>query len=94
MPPVLIWIPEAQSGKSGSFDAMSQDQGSKLEGLFVSGQMHWASIDERMEDVSEQMGVAIDHLQKIEENTGTSAKHLAEINNYIKKMERDGIKVK
>lgn len=84
----------SQSGKSGSFDAMSQDQGSKLEGLFVSGQMHWASIDERMEDVSEQMGVAIDHLQKIEENTGTSAKHLAEINNYIKKMERDGIKVK
>lgn len=84
----------SQSGKSGSFDAMSQDQGSKLEGLFVSGQMHWASIDERMEDVSEQMGVAIDHLQKIEENTGTSAKHLAEINNYIKRMERDGIKVK
>lgn len=84
----------SQNGKSGSFDAMSQDQGTKLEGLFVSGQMHWASIDERMEDVSEQMGVAIDHLQKIEENTGTSAKHLAEINNYIKKMERDGIKVK
>lgn len=84
----------SQSGKSGSFDAMTHDQGTKLEGLFVSGQMHWASIDERMEDVSEQMGVAIDHLQKIEENTGTSAKHLAEINNYIKKMERDGIKVK
>lgn len=84
----------SQSGKSGSFDAMTHDQGTKLEGLFVSGQMHWASIDERMEDVSEQMGVAIDHLQKIEENTGTTAKHLEEIKSSIKKMERDGIKVK
>ena len=84
----------SQSGKSGSFDAMSQGQGTKLEGLFVSGQMRWASIDERMEDVSEHMGVGIDHLQMIEEITGTSAKRLAEINNYIKKMELDGIKVK
>lgn len=42
-----------QSGKPGGFAAMSQEQGTKLEGLFVSGQMHWASIDERMQDVSE-----------------------------------------
>ena len=84
----------SQSGKSGGFTAMSQDQGTKLEGLFVSGQMHWSSIDDKMSDVSEQMGSAVDHLRRIEENTGTSAKHLGEIKDDIKKIVRDGLKMK
>ena len=83
-----------QTGKAGSFSAMSQEQGTKLEGLFTSGQMHWASIDERMQDVSEQMGTAVDHLRRIEENTGNSARHLDEIKNDIKKIIRDGLKMK
>ena len=73
---------------------MSQEQGTKLEGLFVSGQMHWASIDERMQDVSEQMGAAVDHLRRIEENTGTSASHLGKIEEEIRKINRDGVKCK
>ena len=84
----------SQSGKAGSFNAMSQEQGTKLEGLFTSGQMHWASIDEQMQDVSEQMGTAVDHLRRIEENTGNSARHLDEIKNDIKKIIRDGLKMK
>lgn len=84
----------SQSGKSGGFTAMSQDQGTKLEGLFVSGQMHWSSMDDKMSDVSEQMGAAVDHLRRIEENTGTSARHLGEIKEDIKKIVRDGLKMK
>lgn len=83
-----------QTGKAGSFSAMIQEQGTKLEGLFTSGQMHWASIDEQMQDVSEQMGTAVDHLRRIEENTGNSARHLDEIKNDIKKIIRDGLKMK
>lgn len=83
-----------QTGKAGSFSTMSQEQGTKLEGLFTSGQMHWASIDEQMQDVSEQMGTAVDHLRRIEENTGNSARHLDEIKNDIKKIIRDGLKMK
>lgn len=83
-----------QTGKAGSFSAMSQEQGTKLEGLFTSGQMHWASIDEQMQGVSEQMGTAVDHLRRIEENTGNSARHLDEIKNDIKKIIRDGLKMK
>ena len=83
-----------QTGKAGSFSAMSQEQGTKLEGLFTSGQMHWASIDEQMQDVSEQMGTAVDHLRRIEENTGNSARHLGEIKEDIKKIIRDGLKMK
>lgn len=84
----------SQSGKAGAFSAMSQEQGTKLEGMFVSGQMHWASIDETVEDVSETMNVAVGHLRKIEENTGYCKDSLEEIKAEIKKMIRDGIKVK
>ena len=83
-----------QAGRAGSFNAMSQEQGTKLEGLFTSGQMHWASIDERMQDVSEQMAGAVDHLRRIEENTGSSARHLGEIKEDIRKILRDGLRVK
>lgn len=83
-----------QSGKAGAFMAMSQDQGTKLEGLFVSGQMHWASIDDRVEDVAGKMDAAQQHLKKIEDNTGSSAASLSAIKDEIKKIVRDGIKVK
>ena len=84
----------SQTGRAGSFNAMSQEQGTKLEGLFTSGQMHWASIDEQMQDVSEQMAGAVDHLRRIEENTGSSARHLGEIKEDIRKILRDGLRVK
>lgn len=83
-----------QSGRSGAFMTMSQDQGTKLEGLFVSGQMHWASIDDRVEDVAGKMDAAQQHLKKIEDNTGSSAASLSAIKDEIKKIVRDGIKVK
>lgn len=83
-----------QSGRSGAFMTMSQDQATKLEGLFVSGQMHWASIDDRVEDVAKKMSAAQEHLRKIEENTGNSAASLKEIGADVKKMIRDGVKVR
>lgn len=83
-----------QTGKSGSFNAMNQEQGTKLEGMFTSGLMHWASMDEQIQDVSSQMGTALDHLSRIEENTGNSARHLADIKEDIKKIIRDGLKMK
>lgn len=82
-----------QSGKAGAFTTMSQDQAGKLEGLFVSGQIHWASIDDKMTDVSVQIGAAGDTLKRIEEHTGSSALSLEEIKNDIKIIKRDGLKV-
>lgn len=84
----------SQSGKSGGFTAMSQDQGTKLEGLFVSVQMHTASIDEQMEDVSDKMSQATESLRKIEENTGHTAETLDNVAEDIKKIIRDGIKTR
>lgn len=84
----------SQSAKSGSFDTMTQDQGTKLEGMFTSGLQHWSSMDSRLENVSEKMDTAEGHLARIAENTGASAGHLSEIKEDIKKMIRDGLKVK
>lgn len=84
----------SQSAKAGGFNAMTQDQGTKLEGMFTSGLQHWSSIDDKMENVIDKMNVAEGHLARIEENTGSSAAHLAEIKEEIRKIIRDGLKMK
>lgn len=84
----------SQSGRAGAYTAMSQEQGTKLEGLCTTSAMHLSSMDEKMQDVSAQMGTAVDSLRRIEENTGNSAKHLGEIKDDIKKIIRDGLKMK
>ena len=84
----------SQSAKAGGFTAMTQDQGTKLEGMFTGGLQHWSSMDERLESVAEKMDTAEGHLARIAENTGVSAGHLGELKEVIKKMIRDGLKVK
>ena len=84
----------SQSAKAGGFTAMTQDQGTKLEGMFTSGLQHWSSIDKQLESVVEKMDTAEGHLARIAENTGVSAGHLGELKEVIKKMIRDGLKVK
>ncbi|WP_270368666.1 viral A-type inclusion protein [Bacteroides stercoris] len=84
----------SQSAKAGGFTAMTQDQGTKLEGMFTSGLQHWSSMDDRLENVVEKMDTAEGHLARIAENTGVSAGHLGELKEVIKKMIRDGLKVK
>lgn len=84
---------QSQSGRAGVYTAMSQDQGTKLEGIGTSIQMHTVSIDENVEDVSQKMGVALDRLAKIEENTGDTARNTREINEKLDQIIRDGIKI-
>lgn len=83
-----------QSAKAGGYTAMTYDQGTKLEGMFTGGLQHWSSMDDRLESVSEKMDTAEGHLAHIAENTGVSAGHLGEIKDEIKKIIRDGLKVK
>ena len=84
----------SQSAKAGGYTAMTYDQGTKLEEMFTGGLQHWSSMDDRLESVSEKMDTAEGHLARIAENTGVSAGHLGEIKDEIKKMIRDGLKVK
>lgn len=80
-----------QSGRSGSYSAMSQDQGTKLEGLFVSVQGHVISIDGWVEDVAARMSAAEGYLRDIAANTKNSDEKLGKILELVEKMERDGI---
>lgn len=84
----------SQSAKQGGFAAMTQDQGTKLEGMFTSGLQHWSGMHTIMESVSDKMSSAENHLARISENTGTSASHLGEIKEEIRKIIRDGLKMK
>lgn len=84
---------QSQSGKAGVYTAISQEQGTKLEGIGTSIQMHTVSIDEKVEDVSQKMGAALDRLAKIEENTGDTARNTREINEKLEQIIRDGIKI-
>ncbi|MCM1295679.1 MAG: tail tape measure protein [Muribaculaceae bacterium] len=84
----------SQSGKAGAFTAMSQDQGTKLEGLFTSVQMHTANMDAALERVAEKMSIAEGHLVRIAENTGASAGHLKEIRTALETIKRDGLRTR
>ena len=84
----------SQSGKAGSYAAMSQDQGTKLEGLFVSVQGHVANIDSIAEDVAAKMSVAESYLAKIADNTEANAVTAEEIKVILLRIVRDGIKTK
>lgn len=84
----------SQSGKSGSFNAMSQDQGTKLEGLFTSVQGHVANIDLTVENVIDKMNSAETYLSKIADNTEANARSAEEIKGIIEKLVRDGIKMR
>lgn len=85
---------ESQTGKSGGFTAMTQDQGTKLEGLFTSGLQHLSAMDANIETVADRMSTAESHLARIAENTGVSAAQLKEIKEQIYAIKRDGLKMK
>ena len=79
-----------QSGRAGAYTAMSQDQGTKLEGLFTSVQMHAASIDERLDGFMDAFGMLCDTIGKILANTDK----LPEMADDIRELKTNGIKLR
>lgn len=84
----------SQTGKAGTFTTMTQDQGTKLEGLFTSNLQHLSSIDSQLLDMAAMMNTAESHLVLIAENTGVSASQLKDIKTQVDKIIRDGLKLK
>ncbi len=82
---------ESQSAKSGGFQTLTQDQGTKLEGLFTSLQMHGASVDDKMDDLGDSLHEALEVLGAIAEHTAYCL-FLKQIAEDIGAMKRDGIK--
>lgn len=83
----------SQTGKSGSFTTLTQDQGTKLEGLFTNNLRHLSSIDAQLPGMAQQMTLAEGHLARIAANSEYLRK-LDDIAQDIQKIRRDGVKVK
>ena len=83
-----------QSGKSGAFQTMSQDTGTKLEGLFTYLQIHAISIDDKLDDIGSGIYGIGAKLAEVAENTKRSADKLDEVAEEIKTIKRDGLKMK
>lgn len=81
-----------QQGRTGAYTAMSQEQGTKLEGLFTSAQDHLSSIDKKMGDFDAAMGRALEFLGTIAANTAY-CKMLEDVVEYLEKMDRNGMKI-
>ena len=82
-----------QTGKSGAFDALTQEQGTKLEGLMTSEQIHSASIDENVDNIADGLGDAVTHLRNIDEHTGETNEKLEVVIGWMEKYDRDGLKM-
>lgn len=85
---------QKQQAKPGdAFKALTQEQGTKLEGLFTAGQMHWASIDKTLSSASVDMRTASATLLAIKEDT-VFLRYLRPMADDIAVMLRDGLKIK
>lgn len=80
----------SQSARAGAYTAMSQEQGTKLEGLFTSVQMHAASIDETLDGFMDTFGQLCDTIGKILERVES----LPEMAEDIHELRTNGIKLR
>lgn len=78
------------SGRAGVYTALSQEQGTKLEGLFTSVQMHAASIDETLDGFMDTFGQLCDTVGKILERVDS----LPEMADDIHELRINGIKLR
>ncbi len=90
-----------QTGKSGAYTTASQESITKLEGLYTSMLIHETNIDVNVENVAVSMGTALNHLKRIEANTGDCSETLTLMRKDMKDMKddlstlrRDGIKTR
>lgn len=80
----------SQKGQAGAFQTLTQDQGTKLEGLFTALQMHAASIDIKLDNATAGLANALILLQEIKANTDS----IPSIYRELMILKRDGMKLK
>lgn len=82
---------EAQQARTGAFTALSQEQGTKLEGLFTSVQDHLSGIRHAMEEYDAVVNRVMEVLGAIAANTA-HCRLLEDVVEYFERIERNGIK--
>ena len=82
----------SQSGRSGAFTAMTQEQGTLLEGLFTSLQDHASGMHKLLEELVKSRKEDHDLLVSITENTAY-CRYLESINEIMEYFRNNGIEV-
>lgn len=82
-----------QSGRSGSFTTISQEQGTKLEGLFTSLQDHTSAMRKLLEDLMKGRNADHELFAQIAENTAY-CRYLELMYEILEEVKRDGWKMK
>lgn len=83
----------SQSGRSGAFATLSQEQGTKLEGLFTSLQDHASGIHKLLDDLMKGRESDKEIFMQIAENTAY-CKFLELMYEIMERQDRDGVKLK
>lgn len=79
----------AQQGRSSAFVAMSQEQGTKLEGLFTAQAERLSGIGEHVEAIMPRLSSILEAIQQVARNT----EPISIILDELRQMKRDGIKI-
>lgn len=80
----------SQSGKSGSFASLTQEQGTKLEGTFTSVQDHTSGMHQLLKDMKRNNEEDSKILAQIAENTS----YIKAISDLLTRVDQNGIKIK
>jgi tape measure domain-containing protein len=83
-----------QSGKAGAFQTMSQDTGTRVEGLFTAMRMGQEDMKKKLDDIGPGLSEATGVLVEIREEVKKSNGWLGKIFAHMEKIYRDGLKVK
>lgn len=82
----------SQSGRSGAFETLTQEQGTKLEGLFISLQDHASGMHQLLEELKQGRNADHEVFMQIAENTAY-CKCLEEMLEIMIRQDRDGLKL-
>lgn len=83
----------SQSGRSGAFTTLTQEQGTKLEGLFTSVQDHLSGMHQLLDDLIQGRIADREIFMQIAENTAY-CRLLEDILDILERQDRDGMKLK
>lgn len=82
-----------QNAQNGAFTTMTQDQGTKLEGMFTAVQINTSEINDKCGEMILTLFDALDSLHTIADNTA-HCKRLKEIEEILEEIRKNGIKMK
>lgn len=82
-----------QTAEKGSFQTMSQETGTELLGQFTAIRIHTSNMHELMKGMESENKLINTSLTAIEKNTYNTVDELKQVNNQLKQLKVEGIKV-